>query len=83
MGQAASDILTGSVCELCSEFFATKVEGKNVHGHEHGHPAVCRTCWRDLPKRERYRHKQAAVATISELQEVQPGGSAADAGRES
>lgn len=70
MGQAADDIMNGIACELCGEFFAAKIEGKNVHAHEHGYPAVCKTCWGDLTKSERRHHQRATVATIGELQEA-------------
>jgi hypothetical protein len=43
MGQLADDVLCGFMCETCGTCFQK----------EHGHPVVCRQCWKALSEEKR------------------------------
>lgn len=40
MGEAADDMLDGSVCECCGEWFDDIIEGRKPPGH----PRLCERC---------------------------------------
>ena len=61
MGQLAEDILDGSCCELCGQYFKHSDEG-GIHCHEK--PVVCWDCWKDLTKEEKKSHQRAEVKTF-------------------
>lgn len=54
MGEIADDMIDGLMCELCGCYFT----------EEHGHPATCEECWKDLNKRERKIHTKAIYPTL-------------------
>ncbi len=61
MGEIADDIVEGRCCDICGMYFAG--DQPNTM-HEHGHPATCRECWRDLSKAEKKYHQKAQRDTI-------------------
>lgn len=48
----SEDIMDGSCCQFCTLYFKSK-DGNIL---SHGHPVVCRDCWRDLKKSEKKRY---------------------------
>jgi hypothetical protein len=50
MGEIAEAAVNGETCEfLCGTWF------KKAHGH----PVVCKSCWKSLPRSDREGHVQA------------------------
>lgn len=43
MGEMAEDLIDGSCCQICGEYFT----------EDHGYPVVCKECWRAMSKKER------------------------------
>ena len=52
MGEAAEDILDGTVCECCGEFFDDIINGEE----QPGFPRRCRSC--EPPRKPRARSRQ-------------------------
>jgi hypothetical protein len=42
MGEIADDIIDGSCCALCGQYF-TNDGGKTLY--DHGYPVACKECW--------------------------------------
>ena len=61
MGQIAEDMLDGSSCQLCGQYFKHTKTG-NIYVHEH--PVVCWDCWDDLTKKEIKDYRKTEVGTI-------------------
>lgn len=61
MGQIAEDILDGTCCQLCCQYFRhPKTDGLYVHEY----PVVCWDCWERLTKKERKEYQKAEVKTF-------------------
>ncbi len=60
MGQIAEDMLDGSCCQLCGQYFKHPKAGIYVHDEE----VVCFDCWKDLTEEEKKLHKKADVKTF-------------------
>lgn len=70
MGEIADDMMEGGQCDLCGCIFkhpdADKHAGTTEDpqpSFEHGHPATCWDCWKDLTPQERKSHVRARVPT--------------------
>ena len=47
MGEVAEDMLDGSCCSICGQYFQsdrTDDDGEPMI-HSHGYPVVCKGCW--------------------------------------
>jgi hypothetical protein len=60
MGEMAEDNILGHSCCLCGAFFDSGTDEL----YEHGYPAVCWDCWKDLSKKERKQYQRAEVDTL-------------------
>lgn len=58
MGQNADDIVDGTVCCLCGQFFE-ELHGDGKSCPTHGYPVVCWECWAELSKGERKQYQRA------------------------
>jgi len=50
MGEIADDMINGSSCSLCGQYFNDpNVENDDGLGtvYEHGYPVYCKECWED------------------------------------
>ena len=61
MGQISEDILDGSCCSLCTQYFKHPIK-QSIYVHEH--PVVCWDCWGTLSKKERKTYSKAKVETF-------------------
>ena len=55
MGQLADDMVDGTCCSLCGEYFFTKYGELYTHGY----PVVCTECWNSFTESERNNHTLA------------------------
>lgn len=60
MGEIAEDMIDGTACELCGQYFIDKDDTLYTHGY----PVVCWSCWDDLDKKEKRVHTKADVQTL-------------------
>jgi len=62
MGQVADDMLDGSCCSICGQYFEHEksTEDKPII-HEHGYPVVCFDCWDEDLEQD---HIKAVVHTF-------------------
>ncbi len=49
MQQVTNEVLVGAECSHCSCTFADK-KGRVI---DHGHPVLCKPCWREASREER------------------------------
>lgn len=63
MGEMAEDIIDGTCCELCLQYF--KSDEEEGYAHTHGYPAVCWECWEELTKKQKKQHIKAEVNTFN------------------
>jgi hypothetical protein len=61
MGEIADDMIQGTTCSLCGQFFQGD---KPDEAYSHGYPVVCWECWKNLNKREKKQHQRAAKPTL-------------------
>ncbi len=66
MGQHAEDILDGSCCQLCGQYF----EDNDGNLYSHGKPVVCEDCWKELSSQERSSLTKAHARVLSDSEEV-------------
>jgi hypothetical protein len=62
MGEIADDIIDGSCCALCGQYFAKEmnVDGADVPVmYEHGYPVACKDCYQ-----EGCGYEEATVGTL-------------------
>ena len=69
MGQISDDVVNGLVCQICLSFFKVdsldeKPEEPSPQLFEHGYPAVCWECWKDLTNKEKKEYQKASVPTL-------------------
>ena len=62
MGEISEDMLDGSCCELCGQYFRHPDYDDSIYVHEN--PVVCWDCWRELSKQERKLYQKAKVETF-------------------
>lgn len=62
MGEIAEDLIDGSACSLCGQYFADPNEDDVIYTH--GHPVVCKECWSGLDKTEKQIYNKAIVDTF-------------------
>lgn len=62
MGEIADDMIEGRACELCGCYFIDPENQDQLY--EHGHPAVCSSCWSALSKEEKKFHQKAVAETL-------------------
>lgn len=62
MGEISEDMLDGSCCELCGQYFRHPYHDDWIYVHEY--PVVCWDCWRELSKQERKLYQKAEVETF-------------------
>lgn len=43
MGEVADDMIEGSCCALCGEYFAGDDDNSTIYTH--GYPVACESCW--------------------------------------
>ncbi len=60
MGQIADDMVNGICCDICGCYFVDN----DTDLFEHGYPATCWDCWKDLTKEEKKIHQKAEVDTL-------------------
>lgn len=60
MGEIAEEMLDGSCCDLCGQYFDHPKGGIYVHDH----PATCWDCWEYLRPEEKKHHTKADVETF-------------------
>lgn len=62
MGEIAEDMIDGTACELCGQYFE---DPKNENtAYAHGYPVVCADCWSELSPTERESYQKALVSTF-------------------
>lgn len=67
MGQIAEDMLDGSCCCICGQYFAhpkKKADGTPLGIYVHDYPAVCWVCWGDLSGEEKEGNMKSDVETF-------------------
>lgn len=62
MGEIADDLVDGSSCSLCGQYFHTPNNEDEVYTH--GYPVVCHDCWAGLTPKERKDYQRAIVPTF-------------------
>lgn len=62
MGEIAEDMVEGRVCCLCGCFYHDPEKPDEIY--EHGYPAACRSCWKDLSKSEQREYQRALMPTL-------------------
>lgn len=62
MGQIAEDMVDGTCCQLCGQYFQDPKKEEYVYTH--GYPVVCRECWSDLTQEEKKHYQRANVTTV-------------------
>lgn len=63
MGEIADDMVDGTSCCLCGQYFAHPTDDGLLYVH--GYPAVCWDCWKTLTKKERKEYQRAEVSTVN------------------
>lgn len=43
MGEIADDMVEGTCCSLCGEYFTANDDNTNLYSH--GYPVACQSCW--------------------------------------
>lgn len=61
MGQIAEDMLDGSCCQLCGQYFE---HPKTCEIYVHEYPVVCWDCWEELSEEVQKQYTRADVATF-------------------
>jgi hypothetical protein len=67
MGEIAEDMMDGSCCELCGQYFEhskKKKNGEPIGIYVHGYPATCWECWEDLNEHEKKGRSKSDVKTF-------------------
>jgi hypothetical protein len=67
MESLVDDILKGACCELCGQYFKDpESEGPQLPPfiYEHGHPVVCKECFRGLKSFDKQYYQQATEETF-------------------
>jgi hypothetical protein len=59
MGQIADDMVDGTCCQACGQYFE-----KDNKGFTHGYPATCWECYDELTSSEQYDVEKAEVQTF-------------------
>lgn len=62
MGEIADDMINGTSCSLCGQYFQNPK--KHDEPYTHGYPVVCEECWQDLTKNEKKSYQKAEVHTF-------------------
>lgn len=62
MGEYAEDMIEGRACSQCGQYFIDPENEDQLY--EHGHPAVCSSCWSGLSKEARKFHEKAVAETL-------------------
>ena len=66
MGQNADDMLEGTTCSLCGQFF----EDAPGICPTHGYPVVCWECWSELSKAERRDYQRSIYPVLGTAEDV-------------
>lgn len=61
MGQFAEDLIDGTCCFLCGQYF---IDNKKENLYTHQYPAVCYRCWEELTPEQRKNYQKAEVETF-------------------
>ena len=62
MGEMAEDMIDGTACQLCGQYFQ---DPKNENlAYTHGYPVICDDCWHELLEDEREGYQRAIVKTF-------------------
>jgi hypothetical protein len=64
MGQISEDMLNGTCCQFCGQYFHNPNSKEENTLYVHDYPVVCWDCWKEMPKRERKDFYRAKVPTI-------------------
>lgn len=62
MESIAQDMIDGTCCELCGQYFADPKKEKEVYTH--GYPVICHDCWNELNQKEREGYQKATAPTF-------------------
>lgn len=60
MGEIAEDMIDGSCCQLCGQYF----QGHNGEAYTHEFPVVCWDCWSELKKSDKKQYVKSHVNTF-------------------
>jgi len=60
MGEIADDMIDGTSCSACGQYF---VDG-NDNLYTHGYPVICWDCWNTLTKEEKKLNRKASKPTL-------------------
>ena len=62
MGEIADDMIDGTTCSWCGQFFQDPKHAQRTYTH--GYPVVCKDCYNYATKAERKDVQEAIVDTI-------------------
>jgi hypothetical protein len=62
MGQISEDMLDGSCCQLCGQYFCHPKDEDAIYVH--GFPVVCWDCWPTLNKKQKEIYEKSDVETF-------------------
>lgn len=66
MGEIAEDMLDGSCCSLCGQYFQHPNKdkyGQSIGIYVYEYPVICWECWNDLKPKEKQMYQKAEVST--------------------
>ena len=49
MGQIAEDMVDGTCCSFCGQYFQDPDDTESCYTH--GYPVACKTCWKDIMRK--------------------------------
>lgn len=64
MGEIADDLIDGSACEICGQYFLDPDDEDGETLYQHGYPVVCKECWSQLTPQEKKFHQKAKAETL-------------------
>lgn len=62
MAEIAEDIIDGTACSLCGQYFEDP--DNPTQTYTHGYPVVCSSCWNMLDEHTRKVYRKASAETF-------------------
>ncbi len=62
MGEIAEDMIDGTACQFCGQYFQDPKKYDYVYTH--GYPVVCWDCWNGLDKKDKKNYEKSKVRTV-------------------